>query len=152
VVGQRDETYGQVPAAFLVTGEGFDLAQVRAACRDRLAGHKVPELLYQVGRIPRDQLGKVDRTALLAAPAQQLTELPPAVAGTALSWLGLVREAVAAVAGYAGASAVPVDRTFGELGLTSKGMVELAKRLTEATNQQLAATVAYDHPSPALLA
>lgn len=154
VVGRPDETYGQVPVAYLAAGEaGLDPALVRAACRDRLAAHKVPERLYRVDRIPRDQLGKADRTALLAGPARLLTEPPPAAATrTGPSWHELVRDSVAAVAGYPDASAVPPDRTFGELGLTSKGMVELARRLTAATGRQLVATVAYDHPSPALLA
>ncbi|HEX7302325.1 SDR family NAD(P)-dependent oxidoreductase, partial [Lentzea sp.] len=66
--------------------------------------------------------------------------------------LRLVRTEVADVLGLRDASAVDADRAFRDLGLTSASAVELRGRLMAATGRQLPVTVAFEHPSAALLA
>jgi acyl transferase domain-containing protein/acyl-CoA synthetase (AMP-forming)/AMP-acid ligase II/NADPH:quinone reductase-like Zn-dependent oxidoreductase/acyl carrier protein len=71
VAGRPHEVLGEVPVAFVVSGEhGFDPAQVFAACREHLSYFKIPEELYQIDRIPRTASGKITRHVLLDMPAR----------------------------------------------------------------------------------
>ncbi|MEV4881531.1 SDR family NAD(P)-dependent oxidoreductase [Streptomyces cyaneofuscatus] len=65
--------------------------------------------------------------------------------------LQLVRTEVAAVLGHADPGAIDADRAFQELGFDSMTAVELRNRIAEQTGIRLAATMAFDHPSPAAL-
>jgi fatty-acyl-CoA synthase len=68
VVGAPDAVWGQVGVAFVVPVEGstVDGDEVRAHCRERLAGFKVPARVVAVERLPVAGLGKVRRDALRA--------------------------------------------------------------------------------------
>lgn len=62
VIGVPDETWGETPVALICAAPGFELepSAIVAACRDRLAGYKVPR--YVVLRdqpLPRGMSGKV---------------------------------------------------------------------------------------------
>ncbi|MGH3702250.1 MAG: beta-ketoacyl synthase N-terminal-like domain-containing protein, partial [Pseudonocardiaceae bacterium] len=71
VVGKPHEVLGEVPVAFVVTGDGgLDLAQAFATCRERLSYFKVPEELYEIPRIPRTASGKITRHVLWEMPAR----------------------------------------------------------------------------------
>ncbi|MFI2646046.1 phosphopantetheine-binding protein, partial [Streptomyces sp. NPDC018610] len=80
----------------------------------------------------------------------ELGALSPAEQGQRL--LDLVRRNVAAVLGHATTEVITSDRAFKDLGFDSLTAVELRKRLTGATGLRLASTIAFDHPSPQLLA
>jgi long-chain acyl-CoA synthetase len=78
VVALADERLGEVPAAGLVlagwspaTGEGatdaVDAAALEAHCRRHLAPYKVPISFTVVERIPRNEIGKVQRHRLADA-------------------------------------------------------------------------------------
>ena len=66
--------------------------------------------------------------------------------------MGLVQEATRQVCpGLRGRAEIDPDRAFQELGFTSLAAVELRTRLSAATGLRLAATVAFDYPTPAAL-
>ncbi|MEW2119617.1 type I polyketide synthase [Streptomyces sp. NPDC005474] len=80
-----------------------------------------------------------------------------ALGATEQHWqlLELVRGAVAAVLGHSGTAVretIGAGRPFRELGFDSLTAVELRKRLSAATGLDLAASVAFDHPTPQALA
>ncbi|MBX5436790.1 MAG: o-succinylbenzoate--CoA ligase [Alicyclobacillaceae bacterium] len=66
VVAMDDPVWGQVPAAFVVLRPGgrADEQELRAFCRDRLAGYKVPKRFLFVERLPRNASGKLLRRKL----------------------------------------------------------------------------------------
>ncbi len=65
VSGIDDPVLGQVVAAFLVGGVGApDEMAVKAHCRRRLAGYKIPRQVAYVAELPKTASGKVRRAAL----------------------------------------------------------------------------------------
>lgn len=66
VFGRTDPRWGQRPVAWLVSATGVrpDDDALRAWCRERLAGHKVPDAFRWSAALPRTALGKVSLAAL----------------------------------------------------------------------------------------
>ncbi|GAA5066398.1 type I polyketide synthase [Nocardia callitridis] len=64
----------------------------------------------------------------------------------------IVREQAAAVLGYDDIATIAATGTFKELGMDSLTAVDLRNRLTRAVGVRLAATIVFDHPTPAALA
>ncbi len=66
VVGERDDIRGETVVAFVEAEEGKspDPDALRAWCRDRLAGYKVPRRVVVVEALPRNPTGKIMRRAL----------------------------------------------------------------------------------------
>ena len=65
IVGISHETLGEVPAAFIVAADcEIDAVSIRAFCRERLSGYKVPEHIHIVDEIPRTGSGKIMRFKL----------------------------------------------------------------------------------------
>ncbi len=61
VVGKPDASRGEVVVAFVILQEGAEVAdnELRAFCRERSAGYKVPRRIYLRSDFPRSPIGKV---------------------------------------------------------------------------------------------
>ncbi|MFD7845657.1 SDR family NAD(P)-dependent oxidoreductase [Nocardia sp. NPDC059764] len=66
--------------------------------------------------------------------------------------LTMIRAHAAAVLGHGSPDDIPADSAFADLGFDSLGAVEFRNRVQTAIGTKLAATVVFDHPSPAELA
>jgi o-succinylbenzoate---CoA ligase len=58
VVGRPDEEWGEAVVAYVVARDGVTDEELRAHCRERLAGFKVPRAFVRTGEIPRTASGK----------------------------------------------------------------------------------------------
>ena len=65
VIGAPDEKWGQRVTAYVVGR--VDPAVLDAACRERLAGYKIPRAYFAVDALPTTSNGKVSRSLLRAA-------------------------------------------------------------------------------------
>ncbi|MFF6779039.1 type I polyketide synthase [Streptomyces sp. NPDC012637] len=83
-------------------------------------------------------------------PRRNLAGLAPAEREAEL--LELVLSTAASVLGHDSVAEIAPDATFLETGFTSFTGLELRNLLAEATGLELAATLAFDHPTPAELA
>ncbi|GAA0994180.1 hypothetical protein GCM10009551_057670 [Nocardiopsis tropica] len=101
----------------------------------------------------RDAVGGAERTGEAPLGAERFADLSGPERERAL--LAEVRTHTAVVLGRAeqeGASGVPADRPFRELGLDSLTGVELRNRLGALSGLRLPATAVFDHPTPRALA
>ena len=64
VVGVADPVRGEVPVAYVVSGEGFDEKAALARLRTQLASFKIPRGVMRVQALPRTALGKVQKHLL----------------------------------------------------------------------------------------
>jgi malonyl CoA-acyl carrier protein transacylase/thioesterase domain-containing protein/acyl carrier protein len=90
------------------------------------------------------------RTAQRPSGTVDLATIAPAEREGRL--LEVVRTEVAAVLGHPDSTAITPDRPFSDLGFDSLTAVELRNRLAGVTGVRLAATLVFDHPTPAALA
>jgi fatty-acyl-CoA synthase len=65
VVGVPDETWGEVGAAFVVGDVDED--ELLQWCRGRLAKYKVPKSIHFVSELPRNSMGKLQKSELVHA-------------------------------------------------------------------------------------
>ena len=72
IVGRPDDARGEVPVAFIEADDPFDAAIVIETMRDRLASFKVPKAVYRLDALPRNAMGKVEKTRLRAMLADGL--------------------------------------------------------------------------------
>lgn len=67
VIGVPDDDWGEAVTAFVIPKDGsFEVEQVIAHCRDKLARYKVPKRVELVTEIPLTAYGKPDKKALRA--------------------------------------------------------------------------------------
>lgn len=73
VIGRVDETWGQVPVAYVtpLPGHQIGLAELRAFLADKLAGFKLPKHLVICDGLPRNAGGKVQKTVLRTGDQQR---------------------------------------------------------------------------------
>ena len=72
VAGLDDALLGQVVAAFVVRdGDAPSEMAVKAHCRQRLAGYKIPKQVAFVAELPRTASGKIRRAALKGSADEQ---------------------------------------------------------------------------------
>lgn len=64
VIGIPDDVRGEIPIAYLVTDETFDVMALDALLRAQLASFKVPRRYIRVDALPRTALGKVQKHLL----------------------------------------------------------------------------------------
>jgi malonyl-CoA/methylmalonyl-CoA synthetase len=64
VAGAPDPRRGEVPVAYVVADESFDVEHARAACARALASFKCPRAFVRVDALPRNALGKVQKHLL----------------------------------------------------------------------------------------
>jgi long-chain acyl-CoA synthetase len=71
VVGVPDDRLGEVPWAFVVpeTNRTIDVDALRAHCRSHLAPYKVPVRFEVIDRLPRNEVGKLLASILIADDA-----------------------------------------------------------------------------------
>lgn len=61
VIGVPHEVWGEAVAAIVVPKEGktIDKDELIQFCREKLAGYKIPRLIYEIDQLPRNASGKV---------------------------------------------------------------------------------------------
>jgi fatty-acyl-CoA synthase len=64
VVGVADERWGEVCAAFVVLASPVSEDELREHCRSQLARFKVPKSFHIVDELPRNSIGKIQKSAL----------------------------------------------------------------------------------------
>ncbi len=124
----------------LIVPAQLDLALLRA----RAHSGTLPSLLSGLVRVPARAAGEGGALArrLAAAPEAEREALA----------LELVREHVAAVLGHDAAADVDPAKAFKDLGFDSLAAVELRNRLGRDSGLSLAASFAFDYPTPTAVA
>ena len=74
VVGLPDDRLGEVPVAFVVGSAPDD--ELARLCRDHLVAYKVPVAFFRVARLPRTEVGKLQRRALVDAAGRPAGPVP----------------------------------------------------------------------------
>lgn len=64
VCGVNDETWGQVPVAFIVSDEEISLETLREFLQTKLAPYKMPKLVHRINELPRNASNKLLRKEL----------------------------------------------------------------------------------------
>jgi O-succinylbenzoic acid--CoA ligase len=65
VTGIEDETWGQIPTAFIITKKPISESEIIDYCTEKLAKYKVPKRVYMVEKLPRNASNKILRRELL---------------------------------------------------------------------------------------
>ncbi|MEU0486483.1 SDR family NAD(P)-dependent oxidoreductase, partial [Streptosporangium sp. NPDC006013] len=116
-------------------------------------------VLRSLGQVPHLMRGlvRVGRRSAVSTPVGGDSELVRRLAGLDEAEqvrlvVELVRAQAAVVLGHASAEAIQPGREFRELGFDSLTAVDLRNRLNVATGLRLPATLAFDYPTPTVLA
>jgi acyl carrier protein len=118
-----------------------------AGLRAQAGAGTLPPLWQGLVRVPARQSAGAPATGTFR---QQLAGLADADQDRLV--LDLVRGQAAAVLGHASADPVHPSAAFRDLGFDSLTAIELRNRLAAVTGLRLPATLAFDHPTPQVLA
>ncbi|MRH92329.1 AMP-binding protein [Nocardia sp. SYP-A9097] len=179
VVGVPDPMAGEGVAAVVVCADEMtpELAELRRFGVRRLAEYKLPTRILGLPALPRNAMGKIDKTQLRAAlrperpqvresgnsPATapdpagvtarpiraDLSGPPPEVARSRVT--AAVAAQVADIVGVRVGS-VPPEVSLRDIGLGSLGAVELSRRINAEFGTRLPATAVFDAPTLLALA
>jgi len=69
VVGVTDERWGEVGVAYVVTNGAVTTEELTEFCRERLARFKVPKRVRFVHELPRNSMGKIQKSELVSGSA-----------------------------------------------------------------------------------
>jgi polyketide synthase 12 len=127
----------------MAVAAGMNLAGLRAQAGTGM----LPPLWHGLVRVPASSPAAVPDGGTLR---QQLAGLPQA--GQHQVLLGMIREQAAAVLGHSSPDPVQPGAAFRDLGFDSLTAIELRNRLAAVTGLRLPATLAFDQPTPQLLA
>ena len=74
--GVADQKWGQAPVALVVFHAGRSLSEdeMKAGCREHLAGYKVPKRIRAVAELPLTGAGKLNRNAVAAMFAESMSD------------------------------------------------------------------------------
>ncbi|WP_019414911.1 o-succinylbenzoate--CoA ligase [Paenisporosarcina sp. TG20] len=64
VCGMDDETWGQVPVAFIVSDVEISISSLQNFLQSKLASYKIPKILHQINEMPRNASNKLLRREL----------------------------------------------------------------------------------------
>ncbi len=73
VVGVQDDRWGEVGAAFVVLGSPVSAEELAEHCRARLARFKVPKSFHVVDELPRNSMGKIQKSELFRSGSVEPT-------------------------------------------------------------------------------
>jgi long-chain acyl-CoA synthetase len=71
-IGVPDERSGQVVKAFVVTRETITVEEIREFCREHVTAYKVPKYIEFRDALPKTNIGKVLRRALMESATQDV--------------------------------------------------------------------------------
>jgi acyl-CoA synthetase (AMP-forming)/AMP-acid ligase II len=155
VVGKPEPRLGEYPCLVVTAAAAgtVSLAAVTEFLRQRgVAEFKIPLDMVTVDELPRTAAGKLDRRALEATFCSAAPDAgPAAVPDSYPQAFALVSGCVADLLGF------DADQVAPEVDLRSQGInsllaIRLTKLLTEATGQDLPASLPFDYPTPAAVA
>lgn len=63
-IGEKDETYGEVVKAYVVTKKVVSEEEILGFCKTHLAPYKVPQNIVFLDELPKNTTGKILRRAL----------------------------------------------------------------------------------------
>jgi malonyl-CoA/methylmalonyl-CoA synthetase len=66
VAGVPSEKWGEEVTAFVVAADSFDEKEIIAFAHERLAAYKCPKRVFRIETLPRNVMGKIQRSALTA--------------------------------------------------------------------------------------